>query len=75
MMTPALQALAQAARPISEEDYASDRHIGAENDFFEACRKLDPVAFDEDGDFAVFCLKATPDEAIGEAIRLLTLTH
>lgn len=72
MITPTLMALAQAARPINEDDYASDRQINAENRFFEECVKVDPVAFSEESDFASYCLKATTDEAVDEAIRILS---
>ena len=59
-----LETLAQAARPTSDDDWGSERQIDAENAFFAA-------AGDLGADFEQFALKATSDEAIDEALRIL----
>lgn len=66
-----LEQLAAAARPLAEEDWDSERQIDAENRFFDECRRRRPATFGDDGDFADWCLKATTDERIDEAMRLL----
>jgi flavodoxin len=64
-----LYKLAQAARPLDDSDYGSDRQVTAQNEFFEYVEKqMHPTAFAELDDFA---LKATPDEMIDEAIKWL----
>lgn len=71
MMTTAMLDLAEAARPIDESDYGSDRQVEAENKFFDECRRIDAVTFDYESPFGHFCLKATTCEAIDEAKRIL----
>jgi len=66
-----LEQLAADARPIDETDWGSERQIDAENLFFDECRRHRPTTFDDAGDFADWCLKATTDERIDEAMRLL----
>ena len=64
-----LSSLAASARPIDDDDYGSGRQIEAQNAFFVFVEKqMHPMAFEE---FEAWCLKATPDEMIDEAIRLL----
>jgi hypothetical protein len=61
--------MAAAARPIDDDDWGSDRQIEAENAFFGACpHDADGNVFSED--FENYCLKATTDEMIDEALRL-----
>jgi hypothetical protein len=68
-----LERLAKAVRPINDDDWGSERQIAAENAFFDA------VGMDENGecrlgdDFNCYCLQATVDERIDEALRLLRL--
>lgn len=63
------EALALAARPTSELDYGSQRQEDAFNAFFAAAEDVIPgkqfAAFEE------YCLKATTEEAIDEALRLV----
>ncbi len=62
-----LAALASAARPIDDDDWGSDRQIEAENAFFQKIETiLSEAAWEELTDY---CLKATSDEAIDEALR------
>jgi len=64
-----LYKLAQAARPINQSDWGSERQVAAQNEFFEYVEKqMHPVAFAELEEFA---LKATTDEMIDEAIKRL----
>jgi hypothetical protein len=69
---PQLDALANAARPISvgdDNDWGSERQTTAQNDFFTVVEELmHPMAWEE---FSDWCLKATTDEMIDEALRLL----
>lgn len=73
MNLAALEAMAQNALPQSEDDYASDRQVDAENRFFEELASRYPVTFSEDGDgeFHLWALKATSEEYINYAIQLV----
>lgn len=66
-----LDALAKGARPLDDEDWGSDRQIESENAFFDACEGAFPELFDEGSAFADFALKATSEERIDEALRLV----
>jgi hypothetical protein len=64
--------LAQDARPITDADWGTERQIAAENAFFRA------VGFEQDDDalgfeYSRFALKATTNEMLNEALRLLRL--
>jgi hypothetical protein len=63
-ITPQLLRLAAAARPVNDGDWGSERQIAAQNAFFDAVGPLG------DG-FDAFCLKATVDEMIDEALRVV----
>jgi len=64
-----IEALATAARPVNDNDWGSDRQIAAENKFFRAVKAtLTPAEFYE---LEGYCLKATTDEMIDEALRLV----
>ena len=63
--------LASQALPTGEDDCGSERQIDAENRFFDECRRRRPAIFGDRGDFADWCLKATTNERIDEAMRLL----
>lgn len=64
-----LYELAQAARPLNQSDWGSERQVTAQNEFFDYVEKrIHPSAFAELEDFA---LKATTDEMIDEAIKWL----
>jgi len=64
-----LYTLAQTARPINDDDWGSERQITAENAFFLYVEKqMHPSAFSELEDY---CLKATTDEMIDQAIKWL----
>jgi hypothetical protein len=58
------EALALAARPISEADWGSPSQIAAENAFYDAAGDLGE-------EFDAYALKATCEEALDEALRLL----
>jgi hypothetical protein len=61
--------LAKDALPINDDDWGSDRQIDAENLFFNEVEKvLDAETF---AAFENYCLKATTDERVEEALRLL----
>ncbi len=64
-----LMTLAQAARPIDDSDWGSNRQVAAQNAFFEHVEGLLlPAAF---ADLENFCLHASTGEMIDEALRLL----
>ena len=59
--------LAEAALPINDDDWDSDRQIDAENAFFDAvCLELDDAAIVELEDYS---LKATTEERVDKARR------
>jgi hypothetical protein len=75
---------AQAARPIDDTDWGTERQINAENAFFdmvktrmtagragEALREM-KRKWDQ---FEAYCAKATTDESINEALRLLGMSR
>lgn len=66
-----LQQLAADARPFDDDEWGSQRQVDAENRFFDECRRRRPATFDETGDFSDWCLKATTEERIDEALRLM----
>ncbi len=68
-----IEALAALARPINEADADSERQIDAENTFFDACVEVDAETFEADNnsEFSRFCLKATSEERIDEALKLI----
>jgi hypothetical protein len=59
--------LAAEARPKDDAEWGSERQIAAENKFFEKFHE----AMGDTPDFDRWCLKATTDEMIDEALRLL----
>jgi len=61
-----LEALAREARPLDDADWGTERQINAENAFFDAFH----AAMGDTPDFDDWCLKATTDEMIDEALRL-----
>lgn len=74
----ALQTLAATARPMDDDDYGSERQVDAENVFWNACAQAvgAPYGDEWDGsglgdDFDTWCLKATTDEMLDEAIAEL----
>lgn len=65
-----LATLAQAARPIDDKDWGSERQIAAENAFCAYVETLmHPMVFDE---WSVYALKATTDEMIDWALKALS---
>lgn len=66
MSVAALDALAQEARPRNDADYGSDRQTNAQNAFFDAFH----AAVGDTPEFDDFCLDATTDERIDEALRI-----
>lgn len=68
----ALEALAATARPLNDDDWGSDRQVDAENAFFDEASKVAPELDSDSGSaFASFCLKATTEEMLDEALRIL----
>lgn len=66
-----LQALADRARPLNDEDYAFDRQVEAENEFCDAVAAiLSPVQM---AHWQAWSLKATSNEIIEEGLRLAEL--
>lgn len=64
-------ALAKKAYCINDDDWGTERQIEAENAFFAAVKaKLPAPVFEK---LEGYCLKATSDEMIEEAMRLLGL--
>ena len=61
-----LQTLAVQARPQSDADWGSERQMDAENAFFDAFH----AAMGDTPEFDDWCLKATTNEMIDEALRL-----
>lgn len=67
---PSLDDMALAARPRDDDDWGSDAQMEAENDFFEAVSKvLDSWTMVQLEDY---CHKATTNEMIDEALRLVS---
>jgi hypothetical protein len=52
------------------DPWGSDRQTDAFNRFFSVAEVIDPQLGD-DGDFSLWCLKATEDEMIEEALRII----
>lgn len=62
--------LAKAARPLDDDDWGSERQIHAQNAFFtEVEKRLSATDFAALEDY---CMKATVDEMVDEALRLMT---
>lgn len=72
-----LEELAAAARPINDDDWGSERHINAHNDFFDALdlSMSGRLSVEETEKFDSFCAKATSDEMITEGLRLAAIAH
>lgn len=61
--------MAQEARPTSDDDWGSERQITAQNAFFVEVQRVLPKPLFEK--LEAYCLKATVDEMIDEALRLI----
>jgi hypothetical protein len=59
--------LADSARPIDDDDWGSDRQVTAQNKFFIVIESL--MSAEDFSDLETWCLKATTDEMIDEALR------
>jgi hypothetical protein len=69
LVTKEIEALAQAARPLNDDEWGSDRQLEAENAFVNATRELmHPIAWEE---FIDATLKCTTDEMVDYALKLL----
>lgn len=64
-----LETLAAAARPSDALQWGSDQQTKAENAFFAVAKAVCPALTGEA--FETYCLKATTDEMIDEALRIL----
>ncbi len=69
MTVPTIQQMAQDARGIDDDDLGSERQIAAQNAFFDEVQKR--LTADEFEELEGYCLKATVDEMIDEALRVL----
>jgi len=68
---PDLWEMAQAARPSDDDDWGTERQIQAENTFFYAVMAiLTPEEWD---DLEAYALKASVDETVDEAMRIMGL--
>lgn len=65
-----INALAEAARPVDDKDWGSDRQNDAQNAFFAAVEKI--LNADERETLDDFCMKATTEEMIDEAITMVS---
>ena len=76
-----INTLASAAYPINDDDWGSERQIAAENAFFAFVKDYvtrGPRAVEgrkQWEDFEGWCLKATTEEMIEEALRGLLGLH
>lgn len=61
-----LETLCAVARPINDDDWGTRRQVDAQNAFFSAFGRagLQSEAFDD------YCMKATVDEMLDEAMRI-----
>jgi hypothetical protein len=64
-----IEALAKVARPRTDDDWGSARQVDAENKFFRVVKQL--LEADEFEALEDYCLKATTDEMIDKALRLV----
>lgn len=64
-----IEALAQAARPINDDDWGSERQVGAEDKFLELTEEW--LTAKQLGDWADYALKATTDEWIDYGLMLV----
>lgn len=64
----AFEAMAKDARALGDDDWGSERQQDAENAFFFATT---PWLGGEGGDFFNWCLKATSEEMLDEALKRL----
>ena len=65
------ESLADLARPRDDSDYGSDRQVGAENLLFVMLEVSFPETFAEESAFSAWSLKATTEERLAEAMRLV----
>lgn len=70
-MTTTISMLAQDARSLNEDDWGSESQIDAQNLFFDQCAVVAPEDLSESSDFFDDNLKATSDELIDEAMKIL----
>jgi hypothetical protein len=63
-----LKAMAFDAMPINDADWGSERQLDAEHDFFA---EAEHCCGEFSDDFANWALKATTDEYIKEAMRII----
>lgn len=64
-----VEQLARAARPLNDDDYGSEEQVEHENDFFAVVREL--LTEEQEEALETFSLKATTEERIDEALRLV----
>jgi hypothetical protein len=63
--------LARTARPINDADWGSARQVAAENQFFASIKPL--ISASDWDELETFALRATTDERIDFALRLVDL--
>lgn len=66
-----IKELASIARPLDDDEDSTDRQIDAENAFFERVEEVLPP--DVMNKLSHYCLKATTDERIDEALHQVEL--
>jgi len=69
-----LETLAETGRPLDDDDYGSERQVDAENLFWFKLHDVFGDGFGEVGlgeDFDRWCLKATTEEMLDEALKLI----
>ncbi len=64
-----VKTLAAEARALADTEWGSARHFEAENKFFDEARKA--MTQDQRDALEDFCLNATSDEMIAEALKAL----
>jgi hypothetical protein len=62
-----LEKLANAAKPLNDDEWGSERQIEAENAFFDAVQEL--VSKEVFDGLEGYCLKATTDEMIEAGLK------
>ncbi len=66
-----LNAMGDAARPVDQDDWGSERQVAAQNAFFNRVEAILPADRFEELD--AYCMKANTDEMVDEALRMVAL--
>jgi len=68
---PTLREMIKDGRSINEEDYATDRQVNAINAVFDQLAARWPNEFGYQSDYSEYCMMATDDEQMDEALQIL----